>query len=137
MDEEHRKLKPEELLEAKDRVLKHWRSLPPEHQATLLLVLFQEVMGRDMAGWAINALFTLYLQNEERGKRVLPLVSHAHLKRLNITNEELASLTDDDLATIAQRMQGHYEQDWFWAELEFHTEQVLQEKREQNHTDFQ
>src|SRR5690349_5975630 len=77
MSNERRKLELAELLQAKDRVLEHWRSLPPEHQATLLLVLFQEVMDKDMAGWAINALFTLYLQDQVRGKRVLPS-SHAN-----------------------------------------------------------
>jgi len=129
MSEEQRKQTPEELLQAKDRMLEQWRLLPAEHQATMLLVLFQEVMNREMAGRAVNALFSLYFQDQERGKSVIPGVSRAHLMELSISNEDLASLTDNDLTEIARRMQTHYEQDWFWDELEFHTEQVLREKR--------
>lgn len=95
----------------------------------MLLVLFQEVMNREMAGWAVNALFSLYFQDQERGKRVIPGVSRAHLMELSISNEDLTLLTDSVLIEIARRMQTHYEQDWFWDELEFHTEQVLREKR--------
>lgn len=129
MSEEQRKPTPEELLHAKDRMLEQWRLLPAEHQATILLVLFQEVMNREMAGWAVNALFSLSFQDQERGKPVISGVSRAHLMELSISNEDLASLTDSDLTEIARRMQTHYEQDWFWDELEFHSEQVLREKR--------
>ena len=128
MGDEQRTPTPEELIQTKDRLLEHWRTLPSEHQATMLLVFFQEVMSRDMAGWTVNALFSLYFQNLERGESVVPAVTRAHLKELSITNEELASLTDDDLAKISRRIQTHYTQDLFWDELAFHTEQVLREK---------
>ena len=63
-----------------------------------------------------------------------PLVTREKLAELDIAEQELATLTDDDLTTIAVRIEAAFHHDEFWDELmlqvlEFHTEQVLLAKR--------
>ena len=43
---------PEELLRLKEDILKRWERLPPEHQATMLLVLLEKSEWSD---WALDA----------------------------------------------------------------------------------
>lgn len=43
---------PEELLELKDEILSRWQKLPPEHRATMLLVLLEK---SEWADWALGA----------------------------------------------------------------------------------
>ena len=134
MSEEQRKLTPEELLQAKDRVLEQWRLLPSEHQATMFLVLLKEVDSADMRDWVWNAVTALYSASESSQTFLpVPIVSRTKLAELNIDEAELAKLTDSDLLTISERIQAQYAHDEFWDELmlqvlEFHTEQVLKEK---------
>lgn len=134
MREEQRKPTPEELLQAKDRVLEQWRLLPAEHQATMLLVLLKEIDNADMSDWVRDAVTALYPAPESSQTLLpVPIVSRAKLAELDIDEAELAKLTDSDLMTISERIQAQYAHDEFWDELmlqvlEFHTEQVLKEK---------
>jgi hypothetical protein len=134
MREEQRKPTPEELLQAKDRVLEQWRLLPAEHQATMLLVLLKKIDSADMRDWVLNAVTVLYSASESSQTLLpVPIVSRTKLAELNIGEAELAKLTDSDLITISERIQAQYAHDEFWDELmlqvlEFHTEQVLKEK---------
>ena len=47
---------PEEILKIKEQLLEHWRQLPGEHQASMALVLLQEVLGDDYGQWIKDAL---------------------------------------------------------------------------------
>jgi hypothetical protein len=134
MSEAQNKPTPEELLQAKDRVLEQWRLLPAEHQATMFLVLLKELDSADMRDWVLNAVTVLYSASESSQTLLpVPIVSRTKLAELNIDEAELAKLTDSDLITISERIQAQYAHDEFWDELmlqvlEFHTEQVLKEK---------
>ena len=135
MSSEQRKPAPEDLLQTKERLLEQWRLLPPEHQATMLLVLLKGIDDIDMRDWTRSAIATAYPLKEQRQQFFPdPVVTRSQLARLDLDEQELAKLTDADLATIAERIQAAYVHDEFWDELmlqvlEFHTEQVLQEKR--------
>jgi hypothetical protein len=134
MSEAQHKPTPEELLQAKDRVLEQWRLLPAEHQATMFLVLLKEMDSADMQDWVRNAVTALYPASEPSQTLLpVPIVSRAKLAELNIDEAELVKLTDSDLITISERIQAQYAHDEFWDELmlqvlEFHTEQVIREK---------
>lgn len=135
MSEQQGKPTPEELLQAKDRLLEQWRLLPAEHQATMLLVLLKEIGSADMRDWVLNAVTVLYSASESSQTLLpVPIVSRAKLAELDIDEAEIAKLTDSDLMTISERIQAQYAHDEFWDELllqvlEFHTEQVIREKR--------
>ena len=43
---------PEELIRLKEVILKRWERLPPEHQATMLLVLLEKSEWSD---WVLDA----------------------------------------------------------------------------------
>lgn len=134
MSDEQPKPTPEELLQTKDRVLEQWRLLPAEHQATMLLVLLNEIRSTDMSDWTRSAIATSY-PTEEPSKNLLPfpIVTREKLAELDLDEQQLATLTDDDLMAIAESIQASYNHDEFWDEmmdqvLEFHTEQVLKAK---------
>ena len=134
MTDEQRKPTPQELLQTKDRVLEQWRLLPPEHQATMLLVLLKEIGDAEMGDWTRNAVALLSV-NLEQPPHILPnpIVTREKLAELDIDEHQLAMLTDDDLVAIAESIQESYNHDEFWDEildqvLEFHTEQVLKAK---------
>ncbi|MCA9906353.1 MAG: hypothetical protein KC547_21000 [Anaerolineae bacterium] len=44
------------------------------------------------------------------------------------SEEELARLSDEDIAEIGSRMQEHFRQDWYDEEIVFHAQQMLDEK---------
>jgi hypothetical protein len=121
---------PTELLQVKDRLLLDWSLLPPEHQATLLLVLLNTVMQTDMAEWVSNVLITRSALSQELSRPLtFPPVTHDELVALALTDEQLALFTGADLTELSRRMQEHYSRDLFWDELDFHTQQLLAEKR--------
>lgn len=135
MNDEQRKPTPEDLLQTKDRVVEQWRLLPAEHQATMLLVLLKSIDSADMSVWTRNAIATLYPLPEQTQPIVsVPLVTREKLAQLDIAQRELATLTDEDLNAIAERIEAAFSHEEFWNEvfhqaLEFHTEQVLLAKR--------
>ncbi|MBI1280118.1 MAG: hypothetical protein GC179_18460 [Anaerolineaceae bacterium] len=135
MNDEQRKPTAEELLQTKDNVLEQWRLLPAEHQATMLLVLLKEIADSDMNDWTRNAIVTLASMSEHPQHFLPnPIVTRERLAELDIDEQQLTSLTDDDLVAIAESIQESYSHDEFWEEimdqvLEFHTEQVLKAKR--------
>ncbi len=92
-------------------------------------------MNGEYQGWMLDALARLYPPMTEQPQSLLPplSVTRATLAELDIPDEQLATLTEDDLATIAMRIQFHYSHDEFWDELrvlilDFHTREVLREK---------
>ena len=135
MSDEQRKPSPEELLQTKDNLLEHWHLLPAEHQATMLLVLLKGIDSADMNDWTRNAITTLYPPSDHSQPTVsIPLVTREKLAQLDIAEQELATLTDEDLSAIAERIEAAFTREEFWEELfqqtlEFHTEQVLLAKR--------
>ena len=53
---------PEEILKLKDELMARWERLPPEHQATMLLVLLDE---SSWANWSLQAHTVLQTMREE------------------------------------------------------------------------
>lgn len=56
-------------------------------------------------------------------------VGRDNLKSTQVFSEdELARLSDEDIAEIGSRMQEHFRQDWYDEEIVFHAQQMLDEK---------
>ena len=53
---------PEELLRLKEEILSRWQKLPPEHQATMLLVLLDK---SEWANWVLQAWELLERTSED------------------------------------------------------------------------
>ena len=53
---------PEEILKIKGEIMARWEQLPPEHQATMLVVLLDESRW---ANWSIRAAMVLQAAGEE------------------------------------------------------------------------
>jgi hypothetical protein len=103
-----------------------WELLPPEHQASFILVLLKNIRNEVNKTWALQALGTLYLAQENNAFHV----TEAHLDRLSLTPEERGLITTEDLQAISTLIQFHYETTLFWKELSFHVTRLLREKGE-------
>ena len=121
---------PEQLLKLKDGILEQWGQLPTEHQATLMLVLFQQTLEGEYGPWIRSAVEVLGKQETEDPFRFLPVVSvsPSHLTNANLTPEEISRLDAEDLKRISHEIVRHYTSDVFWEELEFISRLVLAEK---------
>ena len=53
---EQTSLSPNEILNIKDELQQRWQQLPPEHQATIALVLVKDVFAGEQCDWLIDAL---------------------------------------------------------------------------------
>jgi hypothetical protein len=53
---EQTSLSPNEILNIKDELQQRWQQLPPEHQATIALVLVNDVFAGEQGDWLIDAL---------------------------------------------------------------------------------
>ncbi|GAB4422324.1 MAG: hypothetical protein Kow00106_19480 [Anaerolineae bacterium] len=130
-ERESRPLSPEDLLRLKDEIVARWRQLPPEHQATMALVLFQQVLEGDYGPWLRGAARTLDPPDSESPFRFLPVIriSRSHLAQANLTAEEMAGLDEEDLLQISRALVRHYTHEVFWEELASLARETLAEKR--------
>ena len=121
----------QEILAHKDAMSALWELLPPEHQSSFILVLLKNIRNEVNKTWALQALGTLYLSQENNAFQV----TESHLDRLSLTPEERDFITTEDLQAISTLIQFHYETTLFWKELSFHIERILREKGEPDELD--
>jgi hypothetical protein len=122
---------PDELLKHKGEILEQWGQLPPEHQATMALVLFQQTLEGEYGPWLRSAIQIMTHQEPDEPFRFLPIVriSQSHLKQANLTDEEIGQLDEEDLMSISHEIVRHYTNDVFWEELEFVARKTLEDKQ--------
>lgn len=114
---------PEEVLTLKDEITARWRSLPPEHQASLALTLSANVMDGEYGPWFLTAIALLHPEIDVP----LPL-SDEHLRQVGLSDEELRQLDEADRQDIRRRMIDHWLQDAYWQDLEYQATKLLEEK---------
>lgn len=121
---------PQDILALKDSILDQWQRLPPEHQATMVLVLLRRLMEGEYGSWLLSAIDLLWKEKSPFYNRVLPIshITHADLKHTNLTADEIARLTEDDLNHIMHGISAHTINDAFWEEVAFVARLVLAEK---------
>lgn len=121
----------QELLTLKENILAQWLRLPPEHQATMLLVLTEQVNASEYGPWAAQALQLLSAAPESsQTSPSLPELTHQDLARhTDLASDEIASLTDDDLREISVAVMAHLVYDVFWTEVEYLVHQHLDRTR--------
>jgi len=120
---------PEEILTLKDELAARWRSLPPEHQASLALTLSSEVIDGEYGPWLLTAIALLHPEI----KVPLPLPDE-HLKQVGLSDKELLKLDEADRQNIRQRMIDHWLQDAYWQDLEYQATKLLEEKSAESNT---
>jgi len=125
-------LTPEHILHLKNELISKWEQLPPEHQATMALVLFQQTLEGEYGLWLRSAVKAMDPQETESPFRFLPIVkiTPSHLKHANLTEEETAQLDEEDLMFISHAIVRHYTNDVFWEELEFLARLTLSSRQE-------
>lgn len=125
---------PENLPELKERVVAAWEQLPPEHQATMLLVLLEKLMEGDYRAWIKQAISLRWPLETELLPTAFTLIkiTREDLVEAHFHEDELAQLTGEDLQTIAKTMRDHYVHDVFWPELTYVTEGILEAKNKRS-----
>src|SRR5687768_12031994 len=111
---------PQDILSAKDTILKHWQQLPTEHQATMALVLVHQALADEWGEWLSQALAV--------SAPLFPVdFNRVDLDSI-LTAEEIAKLTNQDLQDMARKVEDHFKIDWFWKELEAAARRRLDQK---------
>lgn len=59
---------PQEILALKDSIVTQWSQLPPEHQATMALVLTQTLFDSGYGPWLVEALSLKLLNPPQSSK---------------------------------------------------------------------
>ncbi|MCA9906276.1 MAG: hypothetical protein KC547_20615 [Anaerolineae bacterium] len=117
----------EQLLQLKDNLMLAFRQLPPEHQATMTLVLIGNVMEMPKYGGWLREAYQLRFKTDELPEDFR--VTRTHLEQLLSHSQEAQErLTDDDLAAISERIHKHFKEDLFWDELTYHVAAILEGK---------
>jgi len=121
----------QELLTLKEDILAQWLRLPPEHQATMLLVLTEQVNASDHGPWAAQALQLLSVASESpQTPPSLPELTHQDLARhTDLTPDEIVRLSADDLRHISAAVLQHLVYDVFWDEVAYLAHQRLDQTR--------
>lgn len=121
---------PQDLLNLKNGIMERWQQLPIEHQATMGLVLLRQLFDGEYGPWTLAAIETLWKEKSPLYSKTLPIpgLTLADLKQTNLTEDEIAALSEADLRHITHQMAEHYANDIFWEELEFVARLVLAEK---------
>jgi len=121
----------QELLTLKENILAQWSRLPPEHQATMLLVLIERMSSSAYGAWAAQAIELLSNPRElPVASSAIPHLTHQDLARhTDLASDEIASLTDDDLREISVAVMAHLVYDVFWTEVEYLAHQHLDKTR--------
>lgn len=125
---------PETLSALQDSLLGTWQQIPTEHQAGMVLVLLEKVMGTEAGTELRKAIETRWPKELETLGEHYPVarISRAHLQDLQLSEDELSQLGDNDLRKIARKMEGYYLIGEFWDDLDFAAHQVLKEKQDKN-----
>lgn len=122
---------PHELLAIKDGILEQWGRLPPEHQASMFLVLMRRVLHSDYGAWAADAIQLLATPHEPPPTpESAPRISTQDLAlHTGLTQSEIAQLSADDLKHISAAVMRHLVHDVFWDEFEHQARQHLGARR--------
>ena len=82
-------------------MLDQWGQLPPEHQASMLLVLYTQVVAGEYGPWLRSSIEVMEQKDTHGPYKFLPILSLTpeHLALANLTEEESARLDEDDLRT--------------------------------------
>ena len=122
---------PEILLRLKDVIQSEFQKLPPEHQATMGLVLVGEIMNGEWGAWFTDAFVTRYSIDREpmTDPLVVKPISPDELRGMSIAEEDIRALSPDDLPLITHRVQEHLALDVFDDEVRFAIEQILENKQ--------
>ncbi|HMN11529.1 MAG TPA: hypothetical protein PKD55_04310 [Bellilinea sp.] len=121
----------QELLTIKDSILAQWQRLPPEHQASLFLVLMNRVLNSEYGPWAADAIKLLSQRPETPSPNTsAPSISSADLARhTDLAPDEIPRLSAEDLKDISAAVMQHLVFDVFWDEVEYLAHQRLDQTR--------
>ena len=117
----------QELLTLKDNILAQWSRLPPEHQATMLLVLIERMKSSAYGAWAAQAIELLSNPQEpSAAASAIPHLTPQDLARhTDLTPDEIVRLSADDLRHISAAVLQHLVYDVFWTEVAYLAHQRL------------
>jgi hypothetical protein len=114
---------PERILAVKEELLQRFGQLPAEHQATIALVLVNQVMQGEVGEWMREAIALRFPQENPFAVR------HDDLRQTHLQEDQISKLSDQDLAHISRMLRQHYEQDVFLVAAPVIAELVLAEKQ--------
>lgn len=112
------------LLQIKDSIHTYWMQLPPEHQATMALVLIKNTLAGQAGDWLREAIALLdhSIAESDDGLSIAPLQVKVTLTREDINQlpeayTEKMQFTDEVIRRIEQNVQLNL-YDSIWDEIE-------------------
>lgn len=115
------------LAGCKQNILALWTTLPAEHQATLGLVLVEQIMQGDEAVWFQEALAMGWPVAASEMPKTLGFarISSADLQALGFTKAEAALFDQEALWTLAEAVSARYQEELFWQEVRHQAQALL------------
>jgi len=122
----------EHYAELQADMLRQWEQLPPYQQAEMVVMLVESKLKESgiRLSWQVESV------DEERSFVVTSL-NREDLARTNLSEAQIALLSDDDLAHIAGKLEDNYVELMFWEDLAAAARTVLQVKYGQDTTNEQ
>lgn len=123
-------ISPEALLQTKETLLAAWSRLPAAHQTTMALVFLKEVQQGDWGPWLRQAMDLTGPPEAAPTEPQFPVINLSRQALIRAFDEvELAQLTDQDIAQIAEEMGMAFTVDpGFWYAVEMMGRRLLTEK---------
>ncbi|MCL4266690.1 MAG: hypothetical protein KJ069_26090 [Anaerolineae bacterium] len=123
-------ISPEAIYQTKESLLAAWSRLPSAHQATMALVLFKDIQDSEWGSWLYQAMELTRPSEPMATEPVFPVIglSRSTLARA-FDAAEMAELTDQDIAQIAEEMGCGFSLDpGFWYTVEMLGRRLLEER---------
>lgn len=119
------------LLAHKEKILTLWQALAAEHQATLGLVLVEQIMQGDEAAWFQEALAMRWPAAAADLPKTFGFasISRADLEALGFTSAEAALFDAEALWMLAEAVSTHYQEDLFWQEVQHQASALIPKLR--------
>jgi hypothetical protein len=113
----------EQLLVRKEELMQRFGQLPTEHQASMTLVLLNQVMEGELGEWIREAIGLRFPPENQFA------VSLDDIRQIYLPEDQIVKLDDQDLSHISRMLRQYYEQEVFPVALPVIAGLVLAEKQ--------
>ena len=122
---------PDGLLALQREIFNQWERLPVAHQASLLILLVEQVRQAENGEWWLDGVFRQLASSPEQ-KLAVPF-GVTSVSRVDVAHAldlaDAAALTDADMRRLAQNMEDAYVDRDFWDDLTYFAARIVKDRQ--------